>query len=219
MSRVVDPHLLQQLSPWLLPYPQLPIPSNHAFPSDCWAGDIASARKPLTHVLRMCVSKSLHALKFHRMLQVVRATLTPLCCACPTHLSPPQPLSSTTTWPLGPGPQRRCEKLALRVISKHLHLACCWCELSHVAACGWRGVVAGAGIGSQPRWACLLLCSKDCIKACIVRHVMSDVRESVTTAVQVTPVLGGFCSTDYVTDRVWATAGDGTKVPVSLVYR
>lgn len=33
------------------------------------------------------------------------------------------------------------------------------------------------------------------------------------------PVLGGFDKADYVTDRVWATARDGTRVPVSLLYR
>jgi oligopeptidase B len=33
------------------------------------------------------------------------------------------------------------------------------------------------------------------------------------------PVLGGFDSANYVTERVWATARDGVKVPVSLVYR
>ncbi len=33
------------------------------------------------------------------------------------------------------------------------------------------------------------------------------------------PVLGGFRRSDYATERVWATARDGTAVPVSLVYR
>ncbi len=33
------------------------------------------------------------------------------------------------------------------------------------------------------------------------------------------PVLGGFDSANYVTERVWVPARDGTKVPVSLVYR
>ncbi len=33
------------------------------------------------------------------------------------------------------------------------------------------------------------------------------------------PVLGGFDSNDYVTERVWVPARDGTRVPVSLVYR
>ena len=33
------------------------------------------------------------------------------------------------------------------------------------------------------------------------------------------PVLGGFDANNYVTERVWAPAKDGTKIPVSLVYR
>ncbi len=33
------------------------------------------------------------------------------------------------------------------------------------------------------------------------------------------PVLGGFDSATYVTERVWIAARDGTRVPVSLVYR
>lgn len=33
------------------------------------------------------------------------------------------------------------------------------------------------------------------------------------------PVLGGFDSKNYVTERLWAPARDGTKIPVSLVYR
>ena len=34
-----------------------------------------------------------------------------------------------------------------------------------------------------------------------------------------TPVLGGFDRTEYATERVFATAEDGTQVPISLVYR
>ena len=33
------------------------------------------------------------------------------------------------------------------------------------------------------------------------------------------PVLGGFDSSNYITERVWVPARDGTRVPVSLVYR
>ncbi|MFB9068863.1 S9 family peptidase [Pseudofulvimonas gallinarii] len=33
------------------------------------------------------------------------------------------------------------------------------------------------------------------------------------------PVLGGFDSDNYVTERTWATAADGEKIPVSLLYR
>ena len=33
------------------------------------------------------------------------------------------------------------------------------------------------------------------------------------------PVLGGYEPADYVTERLWATARDGTKIPVSIVYK
>ena len=33
------------------------------------------------------------------------------------------------------------------------------------------------------------------------------------------PVLGGYDPADYVTERLWATARDGTRIPVSIVYR
>ncbi|MBX3724590.1 MAG: S9 family peptidase [Xanthomonadales bacterium] len=33
------------------------------------------------------------------------------------------------------------------------------------------------------------------------------------------PVLGGFDSADYVTERTWAIADDGERIPVSLLYR
>ena len=36
---------------------------------------------------------------------------------------------------------------------------------------------------------------------------------------KVQPVLGGFDSSRYATERLWATAPDGTRVPISLVYR
>jgi oligopeptidase B len=33
------------------------------------------------------------------------------------------------------------------------------------------------------------------------------------------PVLGGYNPADYVTERQWAVVGDGTKIPISLVYK
>ncbi len=36
---------------------------------------------------------------------------------------------------------------------------------------------------------------------------------------KVQPVLGGFSSSNYKTERLWASAPDGVKVPISLVYR
>lgn len=32
-------------------------------------------------------------------------------------------------------------------------------------------------------------------------------------------MLGGFDTTKYGTERLWASAPDGTRVPISLVYR
>ena len=32
-------------------------------------------------------------------------------------------------------------------------------------------------------------------------------------------VLGGFNSDDYITERLWATAQDGTKIPISIAYK
>lgn len=32
-------------------------------------------------------------------------------------------------------------------------------------------------------------------------------------------MLGGFDKDSYKTDRLWATAPDGTKVPMSIVYK
>lgn len=36
---------------------------------------------------------------------------------------------------------------------------------------------------------------------------------------KVNPVLGGFDRSQYTTQRLWATAPDGVKVPISLVYK
>jgi oligopeptidase B len=46
----------------------------------------------------------------------------------------------------------------------------------------------------------------------------ADLRSGKRTLLKETPVVG-YDKTKYVTERVWATARDGAKVPVSLVYR
>jgi oligopeptidase B len=46
-----------------------------------------------------------------------------------------------------------------------------------------------------------------------------DMRTGVRKLMKVEPVLGGFDKANYVTERVWVTARDGVKVPVSLAYR
>ena len=46
-----------------------------------------------------------------------------------------------------------------------------------------------------------------------------DTRTDTKSVLKQEPVLGGFDQTQYTTEHLWASARDGTKVPVSLVYR
>ena len=46
-----------------------------------------------------------------------------------------------------------------------------------------------------------------------------DMNTRERTLVKEQPVPGGYNRADYVTDRLWATAPDGTLVPLSIVYR
>jgi oligopeptidase B len=46
-----------------------------------------------------------------------------------------------------------------------------------------------------------------------------DMETKEKTVLKETTVLGDFDKNDYKSERVWATAKDGTKVPVSLVYK
>lgn len=46
-----------------------------------------------------------------------------------------------------------------------------------------------------------------------------DVEKHTSTLLKQTEVPGGYDLTKYASERVWATAGDGVKVPISVVYR
>ena len=46
-----------------------------------------------------------------------------------------------------------------------------------------------------------------------------DVRTGERRLLKEQPVLGGFDKSDYATERLWAPAQDGTRIPVSIVYR
>jgi len=46
-----------------------------------------------------------------------------------------------------------------------------------------------------------------------------DMNTRERTIVKEQPVPGGYNRADYVTDRIWATSADGTRVPMSIVYR
>ncbi|MDQ1386013.1 MAG: oligopeptidase [Actinomycetota bacterium] len=52
-----------------------------------------------------------------------------------------------------------------------------------------------------------------------VTDVDYDMDDRSSAIVKTQPVLGGYDPTQYVSARLWATAGDGTKVPISLVHR
>ena len=46
-----------------------------------------------------------------------------------------------------------------------------------------------------------------------------DMETQTWTVVKQMPVLGGYDPAHYVSERIWATAVDGTNIPISLVYR
>ena len=46
-----------------------------------------------------------------------------------------------------------------------------------------------------------------------------DMNTGKYTLLKQTEVPGGFDRTNYMSERVFATASDGTKVPMSIVYR
>ncbi|HZK72597.1 MAG TPA: S9 family peptidase [Clostridia bacterium] len=46
-----------------------------------------------------------------------------------------------------------------------------------------------------------------------------DMRTRERTLIKEQPVRGGYDRADYITERLWATAPDGVRVPMSLVYR
>ncbi|MDQ1476687.1 MAG: oligopeptidase, partial [Actinomycetota bacterium] len=52
-----------------------------------------------------------------------------------------------------------------------------------------------------------------------VTDVDYDMDDRSSEIVKTQPVLGGYDPTQYVSARLWATAGDGTQIPISLVRR
>ncbi len=46
-----------------------------------------------------------------------------------------------------------------------------------------------------------------------------DMEKRASKLLKQTEVLGGYDPTNYQSERIWATAGDGTRIPISVVYR
>ncbi|PZE24973.1 S9 family peptidase [Curtobacterium sp. MCBD17_028] len=76
-----------------------------------------------------------------------------------------------------------------------------------------------AGFGGNPEWdqPTLRLTFTSFVTPSTVGDL--DLASGAITVRKRQPVLGGYRSEDYVQERQWATAPDGTRVPVSLVWR
>ncbi|KAJ4832263.1 hypothetical protein Tsubulata_012207 [Turnera subulata] len=46
-----------------------------------------------------------------------------------------------------------------------------------------------------------------------------DMNTGTSVLKKIDPVLGGFDASNYMTERKWATASDGTQIPISIVYK
>ena len=84
---------------------------------------------------------------------------------------------------------------------------------------GFDEPVFTAGIGSNPEWAqpTLRLGFGSMITPSTVLDL--DVATGARTVLKQQPVLGGYDAAEYREWREWATASDGTRVPISLVAR
>ena len=76
-----------------------------------------------------------------------------------------------------------------------------------------------AGIGNNPDFASQdlrMYYSSMTTPSSVIDYNMADRTRKV---MKETKVLGDFNKDDYATERIWATAADGTKIPMSIVYR
>jgi oligopeptidase B len=76
-----------------------------------------------------------------------------------------------------------------------------------------------AGFGGNPEWRQPTL--RIGFTSFVTPSTVSDVDLATgeITVLKRQPVLGGYRSEDYAQERTWATATDGTRIPVSLVWR
>ncbi|PZE57257.1 oligopeptidase B [Curtobacterium sp. MCPF17_001] len=76
-----------------------------------------------------------------------------------------------------------------------------------------------AGLGGNPEWdqPTLRLGYTSFVTPSEVSDL--DLATGEVTVLKRQPVLGGYDPADYVQERDWATASDGTRVPISLVWR
>ncbi|AZG46066.1 Dipeptidyl aminopeptidase BI [Gordonia insulae] len=79
--------------------------------------------------------------------------------------------------------------------------------------------LSSAGLGGNPEWATprLRIGYTSFIEPTEVLDL--DVATGERTLLKRQPVLGGYDPADYVQSREWATAADGTRIPLSIVRR
>lgn len=75
----------------------------------------------------------------------------------------------------------------------------------------------GAGSNPDPDWPQLRYSYTSMVTPATVIDLDLDTGERHVRKVQ--PVLGGYDPDDYVSRRLWSTAADGSRVPISLVHR
>ncbi|GJO50833.1 Protease 2 [Mycobacterium marinum] len=76
-----------------------------------------------------------------------------------------------------------------------------------------------AGLGANPNWDCPKLRVGAGSFITPVRIYDIDLRTGERALLREQPVLGGYRREDYVERRDWAHAEDGTRIPISIVYR
>ena len=79
--------------------------------------------------------------------------------------------------------------------------------------------LTSAGLGSNPNWASPKLRVGATSFITPTRIYDIDLATGERTLLREQPVLGDYRREDYVEHRDWAVASDGTRVPISLVYR
>jgi oligopeptidase B len=84
---------------------------------------------------------------------------------------------------------------------------------------GFEETLYAVGTAGNPEWAPPLL--RIAYGSFVTPSTVADLdiatRDLLVRKQQ--PVLGGYDAEDYAQERVWATAQDGTRVPISVVYR
>jgi oligopeptidase B len=119
------------------------------------------------------------------------------------------------------------EQFAL--FSKHLVVRERHDGLSHVRIIPWSGEPEHELDFGEPAYATFLTPTPEADTK-VLRYMYTslttpfstfdyDMQSRTKTLRKQEPVLGGFDRANYVTERLFATARDGTRVPVSLVYR